>query len=141
MGTEPVTREIYGARTMRELVRGVPPPSTPDCRQITWRTDPEGDSAEFDLIDDSYSQERLLRHQAFEQFFVKAEEIIRQNKPKAWARYLRVLQWKAEGYTTREIANKEKVSPCRAGALVTKLRQCLRENSSDGGLQNWLISV
>jgi hypothetical protein len=122
MGTEPVCRELYGARTAKERremtteERTGPVPSA----TVVYDTDenfvpPENTTT----IDDGTDFDRLWN---------QIENAVEDKKPQAWERYAGILAMKAKGFTTQEIADAEGVGRNRAASMLAEARRCVRES-------------
>jgi hypothetical protein len=123
-GTDPVCREMYGARTEREREKGVVFAPIHDAR-VVWAT--EGDEHPgtwMDIADNSENQEDAV---AFAQVCGRLEDTIRKYKPTVADRYIGILRSKATGGTINSIADGEGVSSCRASAMMAEVRRVLRK--------------
>ena len=132
-GTNPVCRELYGARTEREREKGVGFLPMMDAR-IVWSSeeDGEGDGAWTDIADNAANQEDAV---AFAQVWDRLEGIIRKHKPQAADRYIGLLRSKANGAALADIADEENVSTSRATSMMAEIRRVLRQGDlNDLGL-------
>jgi hypothetical protein len=128
MGTEPVCREIYGARTERERKQGIKLPPIEDSR-LSWHKE-EGKAATWtDVTDESPSLNARMR---FEKMWFRLETVMCIKKPRASFRYANILRSLVQGYTVKEIAKNEGVSPYRAAGLIAEARRCMREAAQEG---------
>jgi len=139
-GTEPTSRELYGALTERERRNGIKRGPVTDPRVIWKRDSDKWDTAMIVEIRDtegSGTNEAVIDAIYFEECWQKIEAIIKAKKPHAWKRYLAVLKLRAEGARVKEIAEIEKVSPYRAASIISEVRRVVRE-AKDGDLLNFL---
>lgn len=132
MGTEPVCREMMGARTDKER-QEVPPPEKyafPDLAEPAGHMDTDGNIVP---APDEATQSLPFD---FETVWKQIEGIVQKRKPGAWERYSNLLLLKAQGLSTKEIADKEGVSRHRAAKMLATVRQMVRE-SCDGQDLSW----
>ena len=130
MGKEPVCREMFGARTEKERRLRAVDGATPafgDPSVGEWDTDgnlvlPEGaPMTEEEVLD-------------FDAIWSRIETIVYDRKPQAWERYAGLLALKMQGYTTREIADKEGVSRNRVASMLAEARRHVRDGREEGDL-------
>lgn len=127
-GTNPVCRELYGARTDREREKGVVTAPMTDPR-IVWGSDEDGNTGTWvDLADEAANQEDAV---AFAEVWDRLEGIIRKHKPLAAERYIGLLRSKANGASVADIADDEDVSVSRATSMMAEIRRVLREGDLD----------
>lgn len=130
MGTNPVTREMFGARTESERAKGVVTAPLTDSR-IIWSKGDEGSPASIvDMVGDPLANGgagSVEEYMDFQRYMHRLEDVIRAKKPKAGDRYLGVLRMKVSGFTIPEIAEEEGVSVFRAASMVAEARRCLQE--------------
>ena len=135
MGTDPVCRELYGARTEREREAQQRKRAPLSREDVTWKQEGShlvvGDFRDTDTQDAS---QEFLDTVEFETLWANVERAVRTRKPKAWPRYLEVLRMRFEGFTVKEIAGVEGVSRYRASSIVSEARRCLREAREVGTL-------
>lgn len=139
-GTEPTSRELYGALTERERRNGIKRGPVTDPRAIWKRDSDKWDTAMIAEIRDTEgpgTSEAIIDTIYFEECWQRIEAIIKAKKPHAWKRYLAVLKLRAEGVRVKEIAEIEKVSPYRAASIISEVRRVVRE-ADDEGLLNFL---
>lgn len=143
-GTEPVCREMYGARTERERSKmkaererrereeqegfEVRPTVTKDKR-ITWHRD-DGEWMTIADVEDTEAVDGdvAMAQMAFEDTWQRIEAIVRANSPRAWQRYVTILHRVTDGWSIKEIARAEGVSRNRAATLVAEARKCVRDS-------------
>ena len=132
-GTEPVSRELYGARTERERRRHIVLGPVADPRVI-WGSADDDAGAWLDLADADSAMTALATHNSiqFNAIWAQVAEAVRFKKPLAGERYVNVLRLKASGHTVKEIAASEGVSPFRAASLMAEARRVVREASIEG---------
>jgi hypothetical protein len=131
MGTNPVCREIYGARTETERLKAKLN-GTDDGRRwkikdprVSFHKDEEGLSAVLEIADEARVE--VADVEAFEVFWVRMEKALKWRVPGAWPRYAKILRMKLEGGTTKEIANEMGVSTSRTTTMLSVARKILRE--------------
>lgn len=133
-GTEPVSRELYGARTERERKQNIVMGPANDDRVVWQDSEGEKSGAWLDLADtdSSMSAESTTSQLQFNSIWAQVQEAVRKKKPHAGDRYVNVLRLKASGLTVKEIAESEGVSPFRAASLMAEARRVVREASAEG---------
>lgn len=121
MGTEPVCREMMGARTDKERHQAAEEDTDlMDGPMIPLDTD--GNVAlpsELPPVQEENAD--------FETVWNRIVGTVQDHKPGAWERYTNLLRLKALGYTTKEIAKQEGVSRHRAAKMLANARQILRD--------------
>ena len=133
MGTEPICREMFGARTEKERrERSNTVPQFGDNKGTSWDTDgnvipPEDETV---AIDDAAND--------FDVLWRQIENVVHDHKPQAWQRYSGILAMKARGFTTNEIARAEGVSRNRAASMLAEARRCVRESYAAGDLDGFV---
>jgi len=120
--TDPVCRELYGARTEKERDNGVVLPPSTDKR-VTWSTDEGESSVWLTIADDAAGPEDIV---TFQRMWERLENTIRVKKPHVSERYINILRMRINGCTMKDIAEKENVSPFRAAALMAEVRRVLK---------------
>jgi len=132
-GTEPVCREMYGARTERERAKKIVLGPLDDDR-LCWSVNEDGTHTVSDIAVDGDEAEAKM---AFENIWAQIREVVKDKKPQKWERYVTILYRVSEGWSVKEIAAAEDVSRHRAASLVQEARRCVRE----GRAENLLASV
>jgi DNA-directed RNA polymerase specialized sigma24 family protein len=131
-GTEPVERERCGARTERERQKGLPEPTCGGDPKIIW--DPE-EYGEYDLVDLSSSLRPEATQDRIEFYGVwgEVEKVIKKKRLQTGKQSARVL-WGAEveGFTIKEIAEKEELTPHRVSFLLSQARGLVKEAVARG---------
>lgn len=132
MGTEPVCREMFGARTEKERrERRETVPQFGEEQAVVWDTDgnfvPQD---EIDFIDDSSID--------FDRVWDQIVNVIHDHKPQAYKRYAGILAMRAQGYSTKEISQKEGVSRNRAASMLAEARRCVRDSYARGHLDGFV---
>ena len=120
MGTEPVCREMLGARTEKErrvLASGHKEATVDVPTNIPLDTD--GNLAQLEAP----GTESTLD---FEDVWKQIEHIVQENKPGAWERYSNLLLMRFVGFSTQEIAQVEGVSSHRAARMIATVRQMIK---------------
>ena len=134
MGTEPICREMLGARTERERREKREANNEDeliDDRSRAWDTDgnilvpDDGQSNDSNDID-------------FDLVWKQIENIVHEEKPNAWERYSGIIAMKANGLTTKEIARAEGVSRNRAASMLAEARRVVRSGFSGNRLDGFL---
>lgn len=136
-GTDPVTRELYGARTERERRLKIATNPIQDPR-VVWNPEGtgQGNKTWMDLVDvDSASTSKATMNQLqFNSIWTETKSAVMRKKPRVGNRFVNVLLLKAQGYTVTEIAEAEGVSPFRASAMIAEARRVVREASEEGSI-------
>jgi hypothetical protein len=127
-GTDPVCREMYGARTEREREKGVVTMPITDPRIVWAQPDDENAGTWVDIADNDTNQEDVLN---FADIWQRLEDTIRKHKPNAADRYIEILRAKAQGSSINDIADTEDVSPFRAASMMAEIRRVLRSEGLD----------
>lgn len=128
-GTNPITREVYGARTERELEKNVVLPPISDPRVI-WNADKNPEDPPVDIAGDprgfggSVSLEEALD---FQVYLNCIDDLIEQKAPKDKKTFRSVLDLRMQGYRIPEIVAKVPVSPKRINQIVTEARSVIRK--------------
>jgi len=133
-GTEPTSREMYGALTDKERSSGTKRGPISDSRVIWAKDSDRWDASSISEIwdaDGSYTQEATIDQIYFDECWGKIEAIVKAKKPHAWERYINILKMKAEGARVKDIAEAEKVSPNRAASIISEARRVIREASDE----------
>lgn len=128
-GTDPVSREMVGARTEREREKGVVTQPITDPR-VVWASPDSGEAPGtwVDIADNAPNQEDDMQ---FIQVWERLKDTIRKHKPNAADRYIGILRAKMEGNTVGDIANGEDVSNFRATSMMVEIRRVLRMEGMD----------
>lgn len=130
-GTEPVCREMYGARTERERAKQVKLGPLNDER-LSWSKAEDGSFTISDVADaESQDGATVEAHLAFDDMWENIRAVVREKKPKVWERYVKILFHVANGWSIKEIATAEGVSRHRAASLVNTARRCVREGRAE----------
>lgn len=114
MGTDPVCREMLGARTDKER-RQPPPPEPPEVTvhmSYGW-SDPTT------MMSDP--------NQDFEAVWNRLEDAVMERRPRAWKLYAPVLRLKAEGFSAQEIAEQQGTTRSHITKMIASGRQVLKE--------------
>jgi len=130
-GTEPVAREMYGARTDTERARAKSDPSlivTTSHRdpRILWGGE-DSDGAWTDIRDDdtTATSEAVDDNLLFQGIWDKVETVMRAKTPEG-SHYLDLLGRKATGFSIQELADDEGVPAKRMKALLNKAKRTAR---------------
>jgi hypothetical protein len=128
-GTDPVAREMVGARTEREREKGVVTHPITDPR-VVWASPESGEAPGtwIDIADTAANQEDEMQ---FAQIWSRMEDTIRKHKPNAADRYIGILRAKVDGNTVGDIADGEDVSNFRATSMMAEIRRVLRMEGMD----------
>ncbi len=136
MGTNPVTREMFGARTERERAKGIVTTPISDSR-VVWSKKDSDSAVIVDVAADPWANgatRNVDEWKDFQKYMANVEEVIRLKKPQAGTRYLGILRMKLSGFTTSEIATEEGISVVRAASMIAEARRCLKEARCEGSL-------
>jgi hypothetical protein len=126
MGTDPLCRELYGARTERER-RG-------DVVLVDEQANLHGMGRDGTFVD----EESLVAPNPeveFEDVWARIQTLVHERMPKAGDRYTHILAMRARGLSLDEIAQAEGVSRNRAAAMLAGVRRCLREGEGAESLK------
>lgn len=126
MGTEPVCREMLGARTEKERKDMVGPQNRVAALDTDGNVIPE----HAEVIDEA----RL----DFDTIWDQIENVVHDHKPRAYKRYTGILAMRAKGFTTRDIAEAENVSRNRAASMLAEARKCVRAGYVSGDLDGFI---
>ena len=121
-GTNPVTRELHGARTDRERTQEITLGDGKDPRVVRST---ESGGAMIDVLDEDScfpSPEDVLDKMQFESVMSQLEDKLDRLHPKAGDRYAGIIAQKMSGATVKEIAENEGVSKFRASTLIANAR-------------------
>lgn len=131
MGSEPVCRAFYGARTEKERrERPEKEPQFGDTPGATLDSDGGFVTDDCTTIDDTALD--------FDQMWERVEEAVEYAKPQAWERYTGILAMRAQGFSTQQIADAEGVSRNRAASMLADARRCVRASINDGDFADLL---
>ena len=145
-GTNPVTREFYGARTERErrkLKEQQPVETVPVCTDPrtrgTW-TSSDSDQVMLEIMDSEGlgPATEVEWRLDFERTWSRITEAMQEQKPKAWERYLSLLEMKLRGKSTKQIASAAGVSNHRGASMLAEARAVCKEADRDGFLEGYL---
>lgn len=140
-GTDPVSREMYGARTERERAKGKKTGPISDNRLVWGRDEDSGEPYTWiDIADtgSSMSAEAMEDQLQLNDIMSVVVDHFKAKKPHAWARYVNVLNMKAVGSSLREIAAAENVGLFRAASMTAEMRRRLRDALKHGALDSLL---
>jgi DNA-directed RNA polymerase specialized sigma24 family protein len=140
-GTEPVTREMYGARTDRErrsTIKEVTD-TISDPRVIFAASGEDGSTgsswADIADTDSSFTAGAAEDRVQFDQVWKQVEEItLASRKPAEGRRNLSILRMRAAGLSTKEIADKQGISLCSANNLIARVRDVILEGFEERGI-------
>ena len=125
-GTNPITREIYGARTERERAKGVVLAPVADTR-IIWDLERDPSDPPMDIAADpmdfggAVSIEETLD---FETYMQCVEDMFRWKKDKT--QLIHIIDMKIQGFTLAEIADREKISTAKITQIVNRAKNRIR---------------
>jgi len=125
----PVTRELYGARTAKERAGETKVKSSCNTCGITW----DRDEGCWDDIIEPTVGDALEAKMSFEVVWGKIESSIKHRYPKGWPRYMKILKLKADGDSHSEIATSMKISFGEVLSALAKIQLCLNK------VQSWYI--
>jgi len=131
-GTEPVTREMLGARTEKERSR-YKEGSPPQMGILTPGIEMSEGHELLDVHDDTTNPAEFLTERlSFERLWTRLEDAMRASKPHAYERYVGLLRMQIlDGCSVKEIAEKEGVSPHRAATMLQEARRAIRQVGRD----------
>ena len=132
--TNPVCREMYGARTDAERrkakVEGERRWGLRDPRVVVTK-DEDGVAQLMDIA--VYDHDEIIDNDHFDDMWARMMAALEKKMPKPYKRYARVLQVKYLGGTTHEVATEMGVSLTGAPSMIAEARRVLRE-ARDSGL-------
>lgn len=131
MGTEPVCRTLYGAQTDTERARNRTQEPSIQGFEDRLPIDTDGNLYQHDEVDAIVQDTPPSHLLDFESIWQRVVAVVQAHKPVAWPRYTHIVQMRAEGYSTDEIAADQKVSRHRAAKMLATVRDIVR--SSCGG--------
>jgi hypothetical protein len=139
MGTNPVSRTVYGAQTITERRKGKRHGHThATSAQIAAQTSEEGAGiVSFDIVDEAPNPEANLdQQQRVAALQAKLASCIRKARPGATSidRDIEILDAMIAGNSVAEIATQYDLSPSRANTIVGGLRRTLRAALEAGAL-------
>ena len=120
LGTDPVSRELLGARTEQERKTGrfmLDP-------EVAIPLDTDGNPV-LGTVDD------FTAELDFERTWERVVDILHDLMPQAGDRYLKLLAMRAHGCSLVEIAEQEGVSRNRAASMLAEARRCLRGEAEE----------
>lgn len=126
MGTDPVCRELYGARTEVERRNG---------GRAEVQDDPA--PARFDTDGNPVALSESMPEMSFDAVWARIEQTVLTCKPKAGERYAALLRLKVAGYSLEEIAQIQGVSRNRTASMLADVRRMLREEEVEEDLPCW----
>lgn len=125
MGTNPVCREMYGARTERERVNGVRVTDDSDTpHTLEGRQCFDGDG---NLVIPDMTDMTVKTGLDFERVWGRVQEIVNSRLTHG-EQYIQVLVHRANGLNLQEIAETEGITRNRAATMLSTARRCLRED-------------
>lgn len=138
MGTDALTRTMYGALTEKErremAERG-------DDEKVRIEDAPKMQDTDGNFIADDavVTMDGFDFDHDFEAVWGRVERAVSRRVEKAAAaRYVNILSMKLRDMSSAEIAKAEGVSDYRAAALVAKARRCVREGREAGEFEDYL---
>lgn len=143
-GTEPVAREMLGAKTERELDPKREPPlvkSDPNALGVVRAPDEIGrvNLAHVIAPKDDYTQESLDEARAF---WALVENAINTRKPARGALYVGIVKMRAQGCTVKEITAQHGLAINSFGPVMRTVKQVIQELVYDGELdENQVMQV
>lgn len=129
MGTDPVCREMMGARTDKERRA-----TTGEVAEVSVQFSNLSASQPARYLDASGSLrdledvETVDPEQDFEVIWRRVEDVIQKQDPEAWEMYAPILRLKVAGFSTSEIAREAGLTRTRAAKLVHEAREMVRES-------------
>jgi len=127
-GTNPVTREVYGARTEREREKKVVLPPISDPRVI-WNADKNPDDPPVDIAGDprgfggAVSLEEALD---FQIYLDCIDDLIERKYPEQHDAFKSVVDLKMKGCNLPEILAEVPISPRHVNQMLAEARACIR---------------
>lgn len=128
MGTDPVCREMMGARTDKERRMKIEEPSEVTVQPVTPTNPARYLDTNGSLMDMAEETTTVDPDQNFEMIWRRVEDVIQKRNPRAWEMYGQILHMKIAGFSTSEIAIQAKVTRTQASKMVQDARQMVRES-------------
>lgn len=129
----PVNRELYGARTRKELAEQKQGKTPITDSRISWDHN-DGVTTMRDIEDTTtLTPEDMM---AFEETWEVLTDVLEEEMPVAGVRYGGVLKMRLEGHTVKEIGEMESVSRHRAATILSEGRKRLRAARENGLLDD-----
>ena len=137
MGSEPICREMLGARTEKERRKNENADCTEDVIGISSNQslDTDGNIVAPEGFQPGHDQSNDID---FDTVWQRIENVVHGEKPRAWERYSGIIAMKARGLSTREIARAESVSRNRAASMLAEARRCVRAGFRRGEFDGFL---
>jgi len=133
--TEPLTRELYGARTVKERVEGVEPLCSPNPSKITWNMD---EGCWEDVVDFSSPTDQFESQSNFREVWKEIKSAVIHQYPDSWEQLLWFTQLRSEGYTIQETADKMNVTITTAHSYMHNMKRC-REVVWESGVLDGIL--
>jgi len=125
----PVTRELYGARTAKERAGEADVKNSCDVCGVTW----DRDEGCWDDIIEPPVGNSFENEVSFQVIWERLERSVKCLYPKVWPRYMKILKLKADGDSPAEIAVGMKTSVGDVLNVLSKVQICLDK------VQSWYI--
>ena len=131
-GTEPLCREMFGARTEKERRDKAEAAKKKEQPMAVFaRTENVVINAQRELVDvtdpSASVAEVLAERVSFEKMWGRLQDAMKVAKPHAYGRYIGILKMQIlEGCSVKEIAEVEGVSPYRAQTMLQEARRAVR---------------
>lgn len=132
-GTDPISREYRGARTYRERCKGfVRKGHLVDDPRVCLTTDENQTFGELDIADSNSPVDLVQDRMQFEALTEKLYQKLATRYPEDQygERCFKVLQMKMQGFSIKEISEKEGVTRFRASDLLRTARKTIRKIAS-----------
>lgn len=132
--TEPLTRELYGARTAKERIEGQAAVSSADPSKVTW----DADEGCWDDIVDPTPATAIEDKMEFTEIWGALEKIVKQKYPKNWKQHMRFIKLRSEERTIQETATRMRLPLNQVHALKTGIQKCQEVLWKSGALEGIL---
>ena len=129
-GTDPISREMLGARTERERTMVKKDEILEASKPMFLDVD-----GNMFLRDEAPQPINRIDEEDFRVLWSQIEGVFQKKKPRAWARYAGLIAMKTRGLTVKEIARSEGVSRNRASVMLAEARRCVRKSYHSGDLE------
>lgn len=143
-GTEPTSREMYGALTEKERALGVKRGPISDPRAVWTKDSDRRDTATISAIRDTEghaTREAIEDTIYFDECWREVEKLFQAKKPQMWRQYVDILKMCAESSKTRvnDIAEAKGVTTYRAAAMLSEARRLVK-SSRKINLRKFILS-
>jgi len=138
--TNPVCRELYGARTDAErLHQKANPNAALGARVVVYKENPNAEGIQHLLEVVQDDDPGVIDSIHFEQTWRRVITEVMKAKPQAADRYVQVLMMKLQDGSADDIAMELGVSPTRATSMLAEARRVIRDARQSGAFKEFLV--